>query len=83
MNDIQDGEIFLDILKNIYDQMGIQPEDVSQSPDEILHYVKLYDLDEDTLYTYIHDLVKEGKDGPLKEEVITESFSSFMGKLNN
>lgn len=83
MNDIQDGEIFLDTLKNIYDQMGIEPEDVSQSPDEILHYVKLYDLDEDTLYSYIQDLVKEGNEKPLKEEVITESFSSFMSKLNN
>ena len=83
MNDIKDGEIFLDTLKNIYDQMGIGPEDVGQSPDEILHYVKLYDLDEDTLYSYIQDLVKEGNDKPLKEEVITESFSSFMSKLNN
>lgn len=83
MNDIKDGEIFLDTLKNIYDQMGIEPEDVNQSPDEILHYVKLYDLDEDSLYSYIQDLVKEEKDKSLKEEVIVASFSSFRSKLNN
>ena len=83
MNDLKDGDIFLETLQNIYNQLGIEPEEVSQSPDEILHYVKLYDLDEDTLYTYIKDLVKESEGKALKEEVISESFSSFMGKLNN
>ena len=64
---------FPETLQDIYQRLAVTPEDVGMSADEILAYVKKFNLNRDTLYSFIKDKLakpanQEGKKQPTFED---------------
>ena len=52
---------FPEILQDIYQRLAIEPEDLGMSSDEIYAYVKKFNLNRDSLYSFIKDKLAEPK----------------------
>jgi len=50
------------ILQDIYQRLMIDADDVGMAYDEILQYVENFEMDEDMLFSFIKDKVKENKE---------------------
>ena len=52
---------FPEILQDIYQRLAIEPEELGMSSDEIYAYVKKFNLNRDSLYSFIKDKLAEPK----------------------
>ena len=52
---------FPEILQDIYQRLAIEPEELGMSSDEIYAYVKKFNLNRDSLYSFIKDKLSEPK----------------------
>ena len=50
------------ILQDIYQRLMIDADDIGMAYDEILQYVENFEMDEDMLFSFIKDKVKENKE---------------------
>lgn len=50
------------ILQDIYQRLMIDADDVGMAYDEVLQYVENFEMDEDMLFSFIKDKVKENKE---------------------
>jgi len=63
------------VLQDIYQRLMVDADDVGMAYDEVLQYVEQFEMDEDTLFSFIKDKIEEDKD-----KNITESYKSFIFK---
>ena len=54
-------KLFPEILQDIYQRLAIEPEELGMSSDEIYAYVKKFNLNRDSLYSFIKDKLAEPK----------------------
>ena len=52
---------FPEVLQDIYQRLAVDPEDVGMAADEIYAYVKKFNLNRDSLYSFIKDKLAEPK----------------------
>jgi len=52
---------FPEVLQDIYQRLAVGPEDVGMAADEIYAYVKKFNLNRDSLYSFIKDKLAEPK----------------------
>ena len=50
------------ILQDIYQRLMIDADDIGMAYDEILQYVENFEMDEDMLFSFVKDKVKENKE---------------------
>lgn len=50
------------ILQDIYQRLMIDADDVGMAYDEVLQYVENFEMDEDMLFSFIKNKVKENKE---------------------
>lgn len=52
---------FPEVLQDIYQRLAVDPEDVGMAADEIYAYVKKFNLNRDSLYSFIKDKLAKPK----------------------
>lgn len=52
---------FPEVLQDIYQRLAIEPEELGMAADEIYAYVKKFNLNRDSLYSFIKDKLSEPK----------------------
>ena len=52
---------FPEVLQDIYQRLAVDPDDVGMAADEIYAYVKKFNLNRDSLYSFIKDKLAEPK----------------------
>ena len=50
------------ILQDIYQRLMIDADDVGLAYDEVMMYVQEFEMDEDMLFSFVKDKVKENKE---------------------
>ena len=69
MNPI-DEENFTQVLQDIYQKLMVDADDVGMAYDEILQYVEKFEMDEDMLFSFIKEKVKENSTRKKAREVV-------------
>ena len=63
-------EYLSDILQDIYNALMVDTDDVGMSFDEIMMYVEQFEMNEDMLFSFIKEKVKENKEKKKGREVM-------------
>lgn len=58
------------ILQDIYQRLMIDADDVGMAYDEVLQYVENFEMDEDMLFSFIKNKVKENKENKKGRDVM-------------
>lgn len=69
MNSI-DEKNFTQVLQDIYQKLMVDADDVGMSYDEIFQYVEQFQMDEDMLFSFIKEKVKENSTRKKAREVV-------------
>ena len=65
-----DTENLEQILQDIYQRLMVDADDVGMAYDEVLQYVENFEMDEDMLFSFIKDKVKENRENKKGRDVM-------------